>query len=87
MLPQFEFCVLERSMLKHNWPLACLLARACRFSTLIRARWLKSQFNDPFRTTTHSFEVFIRNDLTILHKTGLDIKPVTNIVPICEQRV
>lgn len=87
MSSQFEFCVLQKSMSKHNWPLACLLASACRFSPLIRARWLKSQFNDPFHTKTPSFEVFMRNDLTVLHKTGLGIKPVTNIVPICGWRV
>lgn len=81
-----SFVFFEKSMSKQNWPLACLLASACRFSPLIRAHWLKFQFNDPFHTA-RSFEVFMRNDLTILHQTGLGIKPVTNIVPICERRV
>lgn len=71
--------------------LVCLLTSACWFSPLIRERWLKSQSNHPFHNSQGLFFLFIslfmRNDLTILHKTGLGVKPATNIVPICERRV
>lgn len=73
----------EESVSEHNRPSACLPASACWFSPLIRAPWLMSRFNDPFHNDSHFWGFHEKWS----HKTGLSIKPVTNIVPIWERRV